>query len=113
MDIDPEKGRVMLGGHWGPRWVYSLSKYPLVPVLKPVIVLVLLALSTRYQSPLYVTDSRNSIRYQAFACYDLLDGGKQKLSEYGVWTGDNFGLDAKGECIFYSSQPPIYTFRLP
>jgi hypothetical protein len=26
--------------------------------------------------------------YQAFACYDLLDGGKQKLSEYGVWTGD-------------------------
>ncbi|KAK7052309.1 glycoside hydrolase family 92 protein [Favolaschia claudopus] len=34
--------------------------------------------------------------YQAFACYDLLDGGKQKLSEYGVWTADNFGLDAKG-----------------
>jgi len=53
--------------------------------------------------------------YQAFACYDLLDGGKQKLSEYGVWTGDTsvffrngfrghsllihlirFGLDAKG-----------------
>ena len=25
--------------------------------------------------------------YQAFACYDILDGGKQKLSEYGVWTG--------------------------
>ncbi|KAF8813953.1 glycoside hydrolase family 92 protein [Phlegmacium glaucopus] len=34
--------------------------------------------------------------YQAFACYDLLDGGKQKLSEYGVWTGDTHGLDAKG-----------------
>ncbi|KAK7043271.1 hypothetical protein VNI00_008625 [Paramarasmius palmivorus] len=34
--------------------------------------------------------------YQAFACYDLLDGGKQTLDEYGVWTGDNFGLDAKG-----------------
>ncbi|KAG9220559.1 hypothetical protein CCMSSC00406_0004015 [Pleurotus cornucopiae] len=34
--------------------------------------------------------------YQAFACYDLLDGGKQKLDEYGVWTGDTFGLDAKG-----------------
>ncbi|KAJ7072819.1 glycoside hydrolase family 92 protein [Mycena amicta] len=34
--------------------------------------------------------------YQAFACYDLLDGGAQTLSEYGVWTGDNFGLDAKG-----------------
>ncbi|KAF4599324.1 hypothetical protein EYR40_006416 [Pleurotus pulmonarius] len=34
--------------------------------------------------------------YQAFACYDLLDGGKQKLDEFGVWTGDTFGLDAKG-----------------
>ncbi|EAU91164.2 glycosyl hydrolase [Coprinopsis cinerea okayama7 len=34
--------------------------------------------------------------YQAFACYDLLDGGKQKLEEYGVWTADNYGLDAKG-----------------
>ena len=29
-----------------------------------------------------------SFSYQAFACYDLLDGGKQKLGEYGVWTGD-------------------------
>ena len=26
--------------------------------------------------------------YQAFACYDILDGGKQELSEYGIWTGD-------------------------
>ncbi|KAJ7881413.1 glycoside hydrolase family 92 protein [Mycena leptocephala] len=34
--------------------------------------------------------------YEAFACYDLLDGGNQKLSEFGVWTGDSFGLDAKG-----------------
>ncbi|KAF7376507.1 Glycoside hydrolase family 92 protein [Mycena sanguinolenta] len=34
--------------------------------------------------------------YQAFACYDLLDGGAQTLSEYGVWTADTFGLDAKG-----------------
>jgi len=34
--------------------------------------------------------------YQAFACYDLLDNGKQKLDEFGVWTGDTFGLDAKG-----------------
>lgn len=34
--------------------------------------------------------------YKAFMCYDLLDGGKQALSEYGVWTADNFGLDAKG-----------------
>ncbi|KAJ6521933.1 glycoside hydrolase family 92 protein [Mycena vulgaris] len=34
--------------------------------------------------------------YKAYACYDLLDGGKQTLSEYGVWTADSFGLDAKG-----------------
>ncbi|TFK19310.1 glycosyl hydrolase [Coprinopsis marcescibilis] len=34
--------------------------------------------------------------YQAFACYDLLDGGKQKLEEFGVWTADNYGLNAKG-----------------
>jgi putative alpha-1,2-mannosidase len=34
--------------------------------------------------------------YQAFACYDLLDNGKQKLDEFGVWTGDTHGLDAKG-----------------
>ncbi|CAK5281274.1 unnamed protein product [Mycena citricolor] len=34
--------------------------------------------------------------YQAFACYDLNPSGNQKLAEYGVWTGDNFGLDAKG-----------------
>lgn len=27
-------------------------------------------------------------KYQAFACYDLLDGGRQELSEYGVWTGN-------------------------
>ncbi|KAF8199830.1 glycoside hydrolase family 92 protein [Mycena galopus ATCC 62051] len=37
-----------------------------------------------------------SFHYQAFACYDLLDGGAQTLSEYGVWTADDFGLDAKG-----------------
>ena len=53
--------------------------------------------------------------YQAFACYDLLDNGKQKLDEYGIWTANtcvkeyydlihisqifrnnSFGLDAKG-----------------
>ena len=37
-----------------------------------------------------------SSHYQAFACYDLLNNGKQKLSEYGVWTADNHGMDAKG-----------------
>ncbi|KAG2125085.1 hypothetical protein DEU56DRAFT_962853 [Suillus clintonianus] len=29
-----------------------------------------------------------SDHYQAFACYDLLNSGAQKLSEYGIWTGD-------------------------
>ncbi|GJJ06144.1 hypothetical protein Clacol_000333 [Clathrus columnatus] len=33
---------------------------------------------------------------QAFACYDILDNGKQELSEYGVWTADIYNLDAKG-----------------
>ncbi|KAG1739257.1 glycoside hydrolase family 92 protein [Suillus lakei] len=37
-----------------------------------------------------------SYHYQAFACYDLLNSGTQKLSEYGVWTGDTYGMDAKG-----------------
>ena len=26
--------------------------------------------------------------YQAFACYDLLDNGRQKLDEYGIWTAN-------------------------
>ncbi|KAJ3475019.1 hypothetical protein NLI96_g12105 [Meripilus lineatus] len=34
--------------------------------------------------------------YQAFACFDLLNGGKQKLDEYGIWSGNTNGLDAKG-----------------
>ncbi|KAF8513341.1 glycoside hydrolase family 92 protein [Hysterangium stoloniferum] len=63
MDIDPEAGRVTLGGRWQP--------------------------SCRSFGP-------GAFTYQAFACYDLLDNGNQKLSEYGVWTGDTFGLDAKG-----------------
>ncbi|KAG2138013.1 hypothetical protein DEU56DRAFT_945830 [Suillus clintonianus] len=29
-----------------------------------------------------------SDHYQAFACDDLLSSGTQKLSEYGIWTGD-------------------------
>ncbi|TFY80901.1 hypothetical protein EWM64_g3111 [Hericium alpestre] len=37
--------------------------------------------------------------YQAFACYDLLNNGNQSLKEYGVWTGDPYGLDAKGISI--------------
>ncbi|KAF7289322.1 Glycoside hydrolase family 92 protein [Mycena indigotica] len=60
LDIDPDKGRITIGGRWGSSF------------------------------------GPGRFSYQAFACYDLLDGGAQKLSEYGVWTGDNFGLDAKG-----------------
>lgn len=30
----------------------------------------------------------SSFNYQAFACYDLLDGGKQTLDEYGIWSGN-------------------------
>ncbi|KAF8893524.1 glycoside hydrolase family 92 protein [Infundibulicybe gibba] len=60
LDIDPQKGRITIGGHWGSSF------------------------------------GPGSFHYQAFACYDLLDGGKQKLSEFGVWTGDTVGLDAKG-----------------
>ncbi|OBZ71008.1 hypothetical protein A0H81_09134 [Grifola frondosa] len=60
MDIDPDLGRITLGGLWGSSF------------------------------------GPGQFHYQAFACYDLLDGGKQQLSEYGVWTGDTEGLDAKG-----------------
>lgn len=60
MNIDPEKGRITLGGKWGSSF------------------------------------GPGRFNYQAFACYDLLNGGMQKLSEYGVWTGDTVGLDAKG-----------------
>ncbi|KAF8160642.1 glycoside hydrolase family 92 protein [Crassisporium funariophilum] len=64
LNIDPQKGRITLGGKWGSSF------------------------------------GPGRFNYQAFACYDLLDGGKQKLSEYGVWTGDTLanqvGLDAKG-----------------
>ncbi|KAJ8472735.1 hypothetical protein ONZ51_g8332 [Trametes cubensis] len=51
MEIDPEQGRITMGGLWGSSF------------------------------------GPGSYNYQAFACYDILDGGKQKLDEYGVWTG--------------------------
>ncbi|KAL1728271.1 glycoside hydrolase family 92 protein [Schizophyllum commune] len=38
-----------------------------------------------------------SFNYKAFACYDLLGpGNNQTLDEYGVWTANAYGLDAKG-----------------
>ncbi|KAG5641847.1 hypothetical protein DXG03_004106 [Asterophora parasitica] len=60
LNIDPDKGRITIGGRWGSSF------------------------------------GPGRFNYQAFACYDLLNGGKQKLSEYGMWTGDTYGLDAKG-----------------
>ncbi|EIM82754.1 glycoside hydrolase family 92 protein [Stereum hirsutum FP-91666 SS1] len=60
LDIDPEMGRITIGGHWGSSF------------------------------------GPGAFHYQAFACYDLLNGGNQTLKEYGVWTGDDYGLDAKG-----------------
>ncbi|KAI0063500.1 glycoside hydrolase family 92 protein [Artomyces pyxidatus] len=60
MNIDPEMGRITIGGQWGSSF------------------------------------GPGAFHYQAFACYDLLNNGNQTLSEYGVWTGDPYGLDAKG-----------------
>ncbi|KAG1821259.1 glycoside hydrolase family 92 protein [Suillus variegatus] len=60
LDIDPENGRITIGGQYGSSF------------------------------------GPGAYHYQAFACYDLLNSGTQKLSEYGVWTGDTYGLDAKG-----------------
>ncbi|KII92737.1 glycoside hydrolase family 92 protein [Plicaturopsis crispa FD-325 SS-3] len=60
LNIDPQQGRITLGGEWGSSFGPS------------------------------------SYNYQAFACYDLLNGGNQTLDEYGVWRGNTYGLDAKG-----------------
>lgn len=36
----------------------------------------------------FVSFGPGNFHYQAFACYDLLNGGNQELDEYGIWTGD-------------------------
>lgn len=33
--------------------------------------------------------------YNAYSCYSVLEGGKQTLAEYGGWTADGYGMDAK------------------
>ena len=71
LTIDPEKGRITIGGRWG-------SRFDMVIFIIPLLILSLFESSF----------GPGSFSYQAFACYDLLDGGKQKLGEYGVWTGD-------------------------
>ncbi|KAJ7646924.1 glycoside hydrolase family 92 protein [Roridomyces roridus] len=59
MDIDPDMGRITIGGLWGSSF------------------------------------GPGSFNYQAFACYDILDGGAQQLSEYGLWSGNPYGMDTK------------------
>lgn len=34
-----------------------------------------------------------AFHYQAFACYDLLNGGNQTLKEYGVWVSKYSSLE--------------------
>ncbi|KAI0266724.1 glycoside hydrolase family 92 protein [Gloeopeniophorella convolvens] len=60
MTIDPDAGRITIGGFWGSSF------------------------------------GPGSFKYQAFACYDLLDNGAQKLDQFGVWTGDPNGIVARG-----------------
>ncbi|KAI0032107.1 glycoside hydrolase family 92 protein [Vararia minispora EC-137] len=59
MNIDPQNGRVTIGGFWGSSF------------------------------------GPGSFAYQAFACYDLLNGGSQKLDQYGIWRSNPWGLNAK------------------
>jgi len=33
--------------------------------------------------------------YQAFACYDLLNGGANQLNDFGIWRTNPYGLNAK------------------
>ncbi len=96
MNIDPDNGRITLGGLWGSR--YCLSSMSL--------------LLQSYGVWMH-SWGPGRFNYQAFACYDLLNGGNQTLDEFGVWTADTLvlcyippylqltlrrrnGLDAKG-----------------
>ncbi|KAH8994062.1 glycoside hydrolase family 92 protein, partial [Lactarius akahatsu] len=60
LNIDPNAGRITIGGFWGDSF------------------------------------GPGSTKYQAFACYDLLNNGAQKLDQFGVWTGDLNGVVARG-----------------
>jgi hypothetical protein len=73
MTIDPEAGRITIGGFWGSRYVTQLFCF--VDSLK---------------ADGYITGSfgPGSFKYQAFACYDL-NNGAQKLDQFGVWTADS------------------------
>jgi hypothetical protein len=53
LNIDPEAGRITMGGRWGSSF------------------------------------GPGSYNYNAYACYDLTNGGTQTLDEYGIWQGDS------------------------
>jgi len=74
MTIDPNSGRVTIGGFWGSRYVTNLSTF-----------------NDPLKTDEYETGSfgPGSFKYQAFACYDLLNNGAQKLDQFGVWTADS------------------------
>lgn len=69
MDIDPKNGRITIGGFWGSRWVTGCDQTA-----------VFLKKNKSFGPPIF--------NYQAFACYDITNGGQQTLDEYGIWTGD-------------------------
>jgi hypothetical protein len=73
MTIDPEAGRITIGGFWGSRYDTKLSRC--VDSLK----------ADDYMMGSF---GPGSFKYQAFACYDL-NNGAQKLNQFGVWTADS------------------------
>jgi hypothetical protein len=52
-----------------------------------------------------------SFYYHAYACYDLLNGGKQKLGEYGVWFGDRYITLASVPRVLVESPPQVWSGR--
>jgi hypothetical protein len=69
MTINPEAGRITIGGFWGPRHASE---------------------DTSWLIPLNADDASSfgpaSFKYQAFACYDIDYNGTQKLNQFGIWT---------------------------
>ncbi|KAH9176527.1 glycoside hydrolase family 92 protein [Lactarius sanguifluus] len=69
LNIDPNAGRITIGGFWGSRQADKC----------------LLSLLFLMRGDSF---GPGSTKYQAFACYDLFNNGAQKLDQFGVWTGD-------------------------
>lgn len=47
--------------------------------------------------------------YQAFACVDLLNGGRQTLAKTGLWQGNTYGQDTKLEGASHANLSVSYT----